>query len=61
MIAALVSFVILLIVICIVAGIALWAVQRFFPEVYPPARYIVGGLALIVILVKALELFGGSV
>jgi len=43
---ALVTFLIYVIVICVIAAIVLWAVQRFFPEVYPPARhprYAVGG------------------
>jgi Co/Zn/Cd efflux system component len=58
---ALVTFVILIIVVCIVAAIVLWAVQRFFPEVYPPARLIVGGVALIVILYAVLRLVQGGV
>jgi Co/Zn/Cd efflux system component len=33
---ALLSFVIAVIIICVIAGIVLWAVQRFFPEIYPP-------------------------
>ncbi len=47
----LLDWIILVIVVCIVAAIILWAVSRFFPDVYPPARYIVGGVALIIILV----------
>lgn len=47
MLASLVMFLIYVIVICVIAAIVLWAVQRFFPEVYPPARLIVGAVALI--------------
>jgi cytochrome b subunit of formate dehydrogenase len=53
---ALLSFVIFLIIVCVVAGIILWAVQRFFPDIYTPARYIVGAIALIAILYAALGL-----
>lgn len=60
MLAALVSFLILVIIICVVAGIVLWAVQRFFPEVYPPARLIVGAVALIAILYALLQLVQGG-
>lgn len=56
MLEALLSFVILVIVVVIVAAIVLWAVGRFMPEVYPPARMIVGGIALIVILYALLRL-----
>ena len=38
MLEALLGFLILVIIVCVVAAIVLWAVQRFFPEVYPPAR-----------------------
>jgi len=41
-----------LIVVLIVAGLILFAVKRFFADVYPAARLIVGGLALIAILIK---------
>ncbi len=54
MLAALVSFIVFVIIVVIVAAIALWAVQKFFPEVYAPARLIVGGCALIAILLKLL-------
>ena len=57
---ALIGFVIYLVVICVVAGIVLWAVARFFPEVYPPARMIVGAVALIAILVLLLRAFRGG-
>ena len=56
MAAALVSFLIFLIVVVVIAAIVLWAVQRFFPEVYPPARLVVGAVALIAILLALLRL-----
>lgn len=52
----LVNFLIALIIICLVAALILWAVRRFFPDIYEPARYVVGAVALIVILVKVLPL-----
>jgi Co/Zn/Cd efflux system component len=60
MLEALLSFLIFVIVVVVVAAIALWAVQRFFPEVYPPARLIVGAVALIAILIALLRLIQGG-
>jgi Co/Zn/Cd efflux system component len=57
---ALLSFVIAVIIICVIAGIVLWAVQRFFPEIYPPARLIVGAFALIAILLQLMRLMDGG-
>ena len=37
-----VDLLITLIIICAVAWLLLWAVQRFLPEVYQPARIVVG-------------------
>jgi Co/Zn/Cd efflux system component len=56
MLESLLGFIIFLIVICVVAAIVLWAVQRFVPEVYPPARLIVGAVALIAVLYALLRL-----
>jgi hypothetical protein len=56
MLEALLSFLIFVIIVIVVAMIALWAVQKFFPEVYPPARMIVGACALIAILYALLRL-----
>ncbi len=61
MLAALVSFLILVIIVIVVAAIVLWSVQKFFPEVYPPARLIVGAVALIVILYAVLKLVQGGI
>ena len=59
MLEALVSFVIFVIVVCVVAAVVLWAVQRFFPDIYPPARYVVGAIALIAILYALLPVVRG--
>ena len=48
---ALIDFFVLLVVVCVVAAVILWAINEFFPTVYRPARYIVGAVALIVILI----------
>jgi Co/Zn/Cd efflux system component len=61
MLELLLGFLILVIVVCVVAAIVLWAVQRFFPEVYPPARLLVGAVALIVILYALLRLVQGGI
>lgn len=58
---ALLSFLIAIIIICVVAGIVLWAVQKFFPEAYPPARLIVGAVALIAILYQLMRLVQGGI
>ena len=58
---ALLSFLIFVIIVCVIAGVVLWAVQRFFAEVYPPARLIVGAVALIAILYALLRLFRAGI
>lgn len=50
MLETLLSFLILVIIVIVIAAIVLWAVQRFMPEAYPPARLIVGAVAIIAIL-----------
>lgn len=52
----LLHFLIALVVICLLAALVLWAVQKFFPEAYQPARYIVGGIAVVAILYKLVPL-----
>lgn len=61
MLEALLSFLILVIIIVVIAAIVMWAVQRFFPEVAPPARLIVGAVALIAILYALLRLVQAGV
>jgi multisubunit Na+/H+ antiporter MnhE subunit len=56
MLEALLGFLIFLVVVCVVAAIVLWAVRRFMPEAYYPARLIVGAVALILILYALLRL-----
>lgn len=60
MLEAVVMFLITVIVICVLAAVVLWAVGRFFPEIYPPARLIVGAVALIAILFALLRLVRGG-
>lgn len=58
---ALLAFLIAVIVVCVIAGIVLWAVRTFFPEVYPPARLIVGAIAIIYILIQLMRLVQAGV
>jgi hypothetical protein len=37
----------------------LWAVGRFLPEFYQPARIVIGVVALIAILIRLVPLLGG--
>lgn len=53
-------FLIFLIVLCLVVALILWAVQRFFPDIFVPAKYIVGALALIALLYKLKPLILGG-
>lgn len=55
---AVIGFLIFLIVLCLFVALILWAVQRFFPDIFVPAKYVVGALALIAILVKLAPLLG---
>lgn len=59
MIEAFLSFLIVAIIVCVIAGIILWAVQQFFPQIYPPARLIVGAIALIYLLLQLVKLLRG--
>jgi hypothetical protein len=61
MLAALVSFLIMLIVICLIVAVVLWAVKYLFPAIYEPARYVVGAIALIAILIAVLRLVQGGI
>ncbi len=58
---ALLTFLIAIIIICVIAGVCLWAVQRFFPEIYPPARLFVGAIALIAILYRLVDLIHAGI
>lgn len=46
------DFLLFLIGAILVAMLILWAVRKFFADVYEPARLIVGGLVLLAILIK---------
>lgn len=52
---------IFIIIAVIVAAVILWCVDYFFPEANRPARFIVGGIALVAILIKAAGVFGVAV
>ena len=56
MLESLLGFLIFLICVVVVAAIILWAVGRFMPEAYQPARLIVGAVAIIAILYALLRL-----
>ena len=56
MLEALVSFFISVVIVVVIAMVILWAVDRFFPDISPPARYVVGAVALIAILYALLPL-----
>lgn len=60
MLEALIVLLIWLVVVCVVAALLLWAIGKFFPEIYVPARYVVGAVAVIVILVALLRLLQGG-
>jgi hypothetical protein len=58
---ALLGFLVFVIVVIVVAAVILWAVQRFMPEAYHPARLIVGAVAVIAILYALLRLVRSGV
>ena len=61
MLESLLGFLIFLIVVIVIAALVLWAVQRFMPEAYAPARLIVGAVAIIAILYALLRLMQAGV
>ena len=60
MIEAFLSFLIVVLVVCTIAGIILWAVARLVPEVYPPTRLVVGAIALVYLLLQLVKLMGSG-
>lgn len=60
MLEALIVLLIWLVVLVVVAALLLWAIGRYLPELYTPARYLVGAFAVIVILVLLLRLVQGG-
>lgn len=58
MIDAVIGFLIFLIVLCLFVALILWAIRSFFPAIFEPAKYVVGALALIAILVRLAPLLG---
>jgi hypothetical protein len=60
MLEALISFLIFLILVVAVAALILWAVGYFLPEMERPARYVVGAIALIALLIALLHVVRGQ-
>lgn len=58
---AVIVFLIHVVIVLVVAGVTLWAIGRFFPQALPPTRLVVGGFAVIEILLGLLDLFETSV
>lgn len=52
------DFLIFLIVLVLFVALVLWAVRAFFAAIYEPARYVVGALALIAILIRLRPILG---
>jgi hypothetical protein len=57
----LLGLLIFIIVVVAIAALILWCVQYFLPEVYPPARIVVGVVALLAILIRVAAFFGVAV
>jgi hypothetical protein len=55
---AVIGFLVFLIVLVLFVALILWCVNQFFPDVFVPAKYIVGALALIAILIRLRPLAG---
>jgi hypothetical protein len=54
----LLGLLIFVIIVVALAALILWVVQYFLPEVYPPARIVVGVVALVAILIRVAAFFG---
>jgi len=57
----LLGLLIFIIIVVAIAALILWVVQYFLPEVYPPARIVVGVVALVAILIRVAAFFGVAV
>jgi hypothetical protein len=57
----LLGLLIFIIIVVAIAALVLWVVQYFLPEVYPPARIVVGVVALVAILIRVAAFFGVAV
>ena len=57
----LLGLLIFVIIVVALAALILWVVQYFLPEVYPPARIVVGVVALVAILIRVAAFFGVAV
>ena len=54
-----IDFLIFLIVLVLLVAVVMWAVQHFLPAIHEPATYVVGTVALIVILYRLRPLLVG--
>lgn len=61
MIGGLLGLLIYVIIVLVVAWLVIWCVQRLLPEFYPPARVIVGVIALLAILIRVAGFLGVAV
>jgi hypothetical protein len=59
MLAGVLLFFVYLVALVIIAGVLLWVVRYFLPELYPPARLVVGGIVVIVVLLLLVALVQG--
>jgi hypothetical protein len=57
----LIGLLIFIIIVFAIAWLIIWCVQQFLPELYPPARIIVGVIAIIAILIRVAAYFGVAV
>lgn len=60
LIEALIMALIYIIVIVAICAIVLWAITKFLPEFERPARYVVGAIAVILILLILLKVIQGG-
>jgi hypothetical protein len=59
MLAGLLLFLVYLVALVIIGALLLWAVRYFLPELYPPARLVVGGVVIIILLLLLIALVQG--
>lgn len=57
----LLGLLIFIIIVAVIAAVVLWCVRYFTPTFYEPAKFIVGAIALIFILVKVAAYLGVAV
>lgn len=60
MLEGLVAFFIFLVVVVGIALLILWIIRKFMPELYTPARYVVGVVVVVVLLMALLGVIRGQ-